>query len=93
LRAAAAGLLLLATPAAAQITCGPEEQVTQTLTIRYQEQPALTGVTGSGDLMQMWVAPNGLTWSVTLSNGAGVCIIAAGRSLERVALKPKDKPS
>jgi hypothetical protein len=88
-----AGVLLLAGSAAAQVNCAPADQVTQGLTHRYGEVPALSGVTVTGELMQLWLSPTGKTWTVTVTNQVGVCIISAGRSLERVAAAPKDQPS
>jgi hypothetical protein len=85
--------LLLATPAAAQVTCGPSDQVIRNLSGQYGEAPVLSGVTDRGQLMQLWLAPSGRTWTVTISNGQGLCVVASGRSLERAVISLPGKPS
>jgi hypothetical protein len=93
MRVAALSVLLLATPAAAQVTCGPSDQVVRNLSGQYGETPVLSGVTDRGQLMQLWLAPSGRTWTVTISNGHGLCVVASGRSLERAVLPLRERPS
>lgn len=82
--AAALGAAFLCAPsAAAQLACAAREAVVGHLSRAYSEAPSAAGVTGSGALVELYVAParpgKSPTWSliVTLPDGRA-CLLAAG---------------
>ncbi len=70
-------------PAAAQLACGDRKAVVDHLSRVYSEAPKAAGVTGSGALVELYVAPTRpgkySTWSliVTLPDGRA-CLLIAG---------------
>jgi len=68
----------LAAPAAAQMQCGPTEQVLVELAERFGEVQVGYGLT-NGAVVQMLANPATGSWTMIASNGAGLtCLVASG---------------
>lgn len=81
---AIAGALLLglagaAPEAEAQMTCSARKTVLDKLSERYQEEPVAAGITSNGGIVEVLVAPDGLTWTIIVSTPDGTsCLLASG---------------
>ncbi|MDX6750648.1 hypothetical protein SH611_12575 [Geminicoccaceae bacterium 1502E] len=77
----ALALGLLATgPAAAQALCAPRERLTAGLEQRFTEQQAAMALTDDGRVVELFTAPDGVTWTLLATTPEGLsCMIASGR--------------
>lgn len=65
--------------AAAQSACGERTAVLADLQKRYSEQRGAAGITQSGGLLEVTVAPSG-SWTILLTlPGEPACVVAAGQ--------------
>jgi hypothetical protein len=79
------------TPAAAQSSCGPREQLVKLLADQYKEDPVGIGLAQPGQVLEVFASSNG-TWSMVMTMPDGkACLIAAGDNWEMVT-KIKGKP-
>ncbi len=79
LTAAAAALLLLASPALGQQVCGTRDTVLDHLARQYQEAPVAGGVTSRGALVELLTTADGNTWTIIVSTPDGMsCFVAVG---------------
>ena len=73
-----AAALVLAAPALAQ-TCGPADAVARHLSEKYGETRRGAGVANAGVVIELYVAPNGRTWTLVAVRPNGTsCLIASG---------------
>lgn len=64
--------------AAAQTACGDRTEVLADLQQRYSEERGAAGITQSGGLLEITVAPTG-SWTILLTlPGQPACVVAAG---------------
>ena len=83
-----AALLFGANTADAARTCAPHDKISKQLENRYAEQPVGGGLAQSGQLLQVFAAKDGESWTVVLTRPDGVsCVVASGRYWQ--ALSPK----
>ena len=76
--AAIAALPFASTDAAAQAACGDRTTVLADLEQRYHEQRGAAGITQTGGLLEVTVAPSG-SWTILLTlPGQPACVVAAG---------------
>ena len=79
------------TPAAAQSSCGPREQLVKLLADQYKEDPVGIGLAQPGQVLEVFASPNG-SWTMVLTMPDGkACLIAAGDNWEMVT-KIKGSP-
>jgi len=81
-------ILMIATPAQAQMLCGERDAVTQSLTGVHGETLRGIGLAHEGAVVEVWAAEDG-AWTITVTLPAGVtCVIGSGeayQSLDGVA--------
>lgn len=84
--AAAAGLLLGATPVAAQpAACSTRTEVLKHLSAEYAESPVAIGLANNGGVVEILSSKAGRSWTIILTMPNGVsCLIAAGENWEQV---------
>jgi hypothetical protein len=71
-------VLAATAPAAGQTACGDRLEVLADLQSRYSEERGAAGITQSGGLLEITVAPSG-TWTILLTlPGQPACVVAAG---------------
>ena len=93
--ALSAGLVLMASAAAAQPQCNDRDRVLDLLAKKYQEAPVAAGVTNTGGLVEVLSASKGDTWTIIVTTPEGTsCLIAAGegwrtKDLEIPAIDPQ----
>jgi hypothetical protein len=69
----------LANQASAQTACGDRTAVLADLQQRYSEERGAAGITQSGGLLEITVAPSG-SWTILLTlPGEPACVVAAGQ--------------
>lgn len=70
--------------------CAPHEQVAKLLAQNHHELRQAIGLTGNGQLLEIFVSPAG-TWTAVISTPAGQsCITAAGEGWQLAAVKPDE---
>ncbi len=75
---------------AAPAQCAPRDEVTGQLALTYSETPFGIGVVGPAAVMEIWISPDGATWSVLITRPDGVsCLIGAGTNFQH-AVRAKD---
>jgi hypothetical protein len=83
--------VLLPVNAYAQPVCLPHNQVMKQITKVYGEKLKIMGVSHSGELLEITVAPNG-SWSVFLTTPTKItCLLVAGSDWI-MAPKPREWP-
>lgn len=76
---AALAAFAAATPAAAQMRCGPAEAIRGRLAADHGEARVFAGLAGAV-LIELWLAPSG-TWTVLIVRADGAaCLAAAGQA-------------
>jgi hypothetical protein len=82
--------LISAASASAQPLCGPRAEVVASLAgERWREAPIAGGVSRDGELIEIWAAAEGRTWSLLVSRPDGLaCLLAVGQDL-RTAPPPE----
>ncbi|MGO4524658.1 hypothetical protein AB4097_07305 [Microvirga sp. 2MCAF35] len=80
------------TPAAAQTSCGPREQLVKLLADQYKEDPVGIGLAQPGQVLEVFASSGG-TWTMVMTMPDGkACLIAAGNNWEMVT-KIKGNPA
>ncbi len=75
-----AGLMLLATSAAAQPACAERDSLVRRLADVRGQAPAAVGLTEGGRFVELLSSSGGRTWTLIVSNGDGTsCTIATGK--------------
>ena len=70
-------------PAMAQGRCADRALIVQQLAVQYDEHPRGRGVTLGGNVLELFRASDGKTWTLVHTNQFGqTCIAGAGRSWE-----------
>ncbi|MBQ0823049.1 hypothetical protein KBI52_22940 [Microvirga sp. HBU67558] len=86
-----AAIALGGTPASAQTSCGPREQLVKLLADQYKEGPVGIGLAQPGQVLEVFASSNG-TWTMVMTMPDGkACMIAAGDNWEMVT-KIKGNP-
>ena len=81
-------LLFGANAARAEPACASHEAVRKQLEQRYAEAPIAMGLANSGNLLQVFAAEDGVSWTVVLTQPDGTsCIAASGRYWQTVTAK------
>lgn len=81
-------LLCIPSLASAQ-QCAPRPQVIATLAKTHSEQQRGAGFQNSSAATELWITPDGATWTILLTRPNGVsCIIASGTDWITVAPAP-----
>jgi hypothetical protein len=95
--AVAAVLLGAAAPVAAgappplQPTCRAHADIKQLLTQQFAEMPTAIGLQANGDLIQVFAAKDGTTWTIVTTRPDGVsCIVALGQHWEALPVASHD---
>jgi len=72
--------LLLTATAAHSAPCGAYDAIAQALARQYGEAVQSQGYSEDGRLLQLWANPASKTWTITLTDKAGVaCVMSAGK--------------
>jgi hypothetical protein len=75
--AAVTGLFAVTPPAMAG-PCGPRQAIVDGLAANFMEKRTAMGLTGAGQLLEIFVSPNG-TWTIVVTVPSGqACIVAIG---------------
>jgi len=89
-----AGLAVFAGPAAAETVCARMEQIAAGLAQGYGEAPVSRGLMPSGQLLVVFAAPDGATFTLIIVSAAGVgCVGASGTGWQSIVPAPKGEPS
>jgi hypothetical protein len=84
-------IALGSTPASAQSSCGPREQLVKMLADQYKEDPVGMGLAQPGQVIEVFASSNG-SWTMVMTMPDGkACLIAAGDNWEMVT-KIKGNP-
>lgn len=68
-------------PGHAMPSCAARAELKGVLESRYAERQAALGLAQDGRVLEVFVAPDGLTWTLLVTTKEGVsCILASGRS-------------
>lgn len=83
--AVGAALLFWAQAAEAQgASCGHRQTVVEQLRAGFDEVPTASGVTASGYMAEVFLSPDGATWTIVVTRPDGIsCAIAAGHTWEQ----------
>lgn len=86
MRAASAALLLPAACTPAQAAqCGKRADLIKGFEQQFGEKRSGIGLTSNGQVFELYVAPNGTSWTILSTRVDGLaCIVAVGRSWEQV---------
>ena len=87
-----AALLLLASPAAAQLQCGPYDDVNTALTEAHGESPLVVAMSPQGVLVFYGNVESG-SWTMGVVSGGQACIPAHGVGFEQFAPVPTGDPT
>ncbi len=89
-----AALVALPAPAAGQAQCWPRAAVVKSLERQYGERPVARGITGIGAVLELFVAPEGRTWTVVINFPNGLaCPLATGTAWDRTEPEPGGEPA
>lgn len=81
--------IALASPAFAEATCMPRDELAKALAEQYDEQQRFIGLSADSNLFELWVSPGGsFTLLLTGANGQ-TCIVAAGNAGNIIAATPQ----
>jgi hypothetical protein len=84
-------IALGSTPASAQSSCGPREQLVKMLADQYKEDPVGMGLAQPGQVIEVFASSNG-SWTMVMTMPDGkACLIAAGDNWE-IVTKIKGNP-
>ncbi len=79
LTAGTAALWLVALPATAEDLCGPRAAILDTLSHDYRESPSAMGMSNTGNVIEVFTARSGKTWTILVTRPDGSsCVVAAG---------------
>ena len=88
-----AAVLSAAAPASARSICAPHDQMVELLNRQFSEQPAAIGISGNGQLLEVFTAGDGSTWTIVMTTPQGVsCVVSDGLNWDarqRVAMGPQ----
>lgn len=74
------GPTLAALPARAQDVCANRAALLDSLANDYQETPAAMGMSNGGNVIEVFTARDGKTWTILITHPDGnSCIVAAGQ--------------
>ncbi|MCC4240391.1 hypothetical protein [Thalassospira povalilytica] len=77
-------------PIFAQPVCGDRSQVLASLANKYSEKPVAMGVTANGGVIEVIVAPDGMTWTILFTYPSGPsCLVASGEAWQELEAKIK----
>ncbi|ATU90340.1 hypothetical protein [Phyllobacterium zundukense] len=66
------------------VICAPHAQIVEYLKDEFQELPGAYGLVGDKAILELFLAPEGVTWTIVLTDISGKsCILAAGDSWEQ----------
>lgn len=83
--AGAAVLCILSVPTTAQEVCGARGSMLDALARDYQESPSAMGMSTGGDVVEVFTARSGKTWTILITRPDGnSCIVAAGELWTRI---------
>lgn len=86
--------VLFAWPAAAEIQCGDYANVTQMAAAQYGEQLLWAATDKDGNRVEVWVSPDGSTWTLFLVPEPGTaCPVSYGPVWEFGATPIKGEPA
>jgi len=79
-----AALLALPKTVGAEELCGDRKNIIDTLEKRYQELPISKGLSGSGQVFEIYVSTAG-SWTILVTRPTGIaCILSAGEDWHHV---------
>lgn len=83
--------LFIEPAAAATAACAPREVLLEELADRYGETRQTIGLTGGGDMVEMFASDDSGTWTLLLTQPDGMtCAVAAGIAFELIAAPEGD---
>lgn len=76
-----AAAVLIASP---QAPCTSHAEMVKQLLSKYKETPFLTSINNYGQLMEVFTAPYGASWSIVVTSPQGLaCLMSAGGQAEQ----------
>jgi hypothetical protein len=80
----ALGLAFVSSDAAAQMTCGPRDQLLKHLAQQFQESPTAIGLSGDGKAVELLTSTTG-SWSLVVTAPRGMsCLVGSGEAWQAV---------
>ncbi len=77
--------LLPSLPISAAPKCGDRETVVTGLAAQYDEVPVAVGVTKSGGVIEVFVSPEGETWTIIFTYPSGPsCLVSSGEAWQNL---------
>ncbi|MCF8466780.1 MAG: hypothetical protein K9G33_05215 [Sneathiella sp.] len=82
------------TDASAQSVCFERTALIKHLSGKFEEAPVAAGLAANGSVLEVFTSPDGLTWTIVLTqpNGA-TCVMASGESWTGLNKRKKGKMS
>lgn len=75
-------------------TCMKRVDLVRQLADRFQEAPIGLGIADNGSAVEVFVNPDGATWTLTMTMPNGLtCLLATGEHWENVLRKMPDRPA
>lgn len=79
--------------AAQQVMCRDRADVVEMLTSRHDEAPRFVGLNARGQVLEIWLAPDGSWAAVVSTPGGRSCIVAAGFGGDLLPPRPAGDPA
>ena len=84
---AASLLAVFATPAFAQMVCGPRPSILSNLARIYAEEPVAIGLAANGEVVELLSSESG-SWTILATRPNGVaCILLGGEAWESILVR------
>lgn len=81
--------MLISSPAYSA-PCAPRDRIIERLADKYSETQRSIGIINSTTAIEVWVAPDGLTFTVLTTDSNGIsCLITAGSNWQTKPAPPK----
>jgi hypothetical protein len=70
----------------AEVVCAPTDQMVQRLTLQFGEVRQATGIRNPEQVIEIWTARDGQSWTLVQTNASGTsCILAMGEHWQTAA--------
>jgi len=79
--------------AAQQVMCRDRAEVVEMLSSRFDEAPRFMGMNARGQVLEVWLAPDGSWTAVVSTPGGRSCIVAAGFGGDLLPPRPTGDPA
>ena len=85
---------VISTGAFAQNACFNRGDLVKHLDGKFDESPVAAGLAANGSILEVFVSPDGITWTIVLTKPNGrTCVMASGESWMGIPMPKKGKVS